>query len=194
MSTVAIAAYGAGNIASVTNALERLGIKATLASDSDAISRADKVIFPGVGHAGQAMAMLKQRQLVEAIRTFDRPLLGICLGMQMLGTYSEEGSTKGIGNFDFEVKRFNTTLKVPHMGWNSIANPTGKLFEGIPEETYFYFVHSYYVPLTPCTAACCCYDFAFSAAVEQGNTFGVQFHPEKSGDAGMQLLENFFRL
>ena len=194
MSTVAIAAYGAGNIASVTNALERLGIKAILATDSDTLSKADKVIFPGVGHACQAMAMLKQRQMVEAIRTFDRPLLGICLGMQMLGTYSEEGDTKGIGNFDFEVKRFNTTLKVPHMGWNSIANPTGKLFGGIPEETYFYFVHSYYAPLNHCTAATCQYDFAFSAAVEQGNTFGVQFHPEKRGDAGMQMLENFLRL
>lgn len=194
MSTVAIAAYGAGNIASVTNALGRLGVKSILATYRDDISRADKVIFPGVGHAGQAMAMLKQRQLVEAIRTFDRPLLGICLGMQMMGTYSEEGSTKGIGKFDFEVKRFNTTLKIPHMGWNSITHPTGKLFAGISEETYFYFVHSYYVPITPCTAATCRYDFAFSAAVEQGNTFGVQFHPEKSGDAGMQLLENFVRL
>jgi len=194
MSKIAIAAYGAGNTASVTNALERLGVKAILATDSNAISRADKVIFPGVGHAGQAMAMLKQRQMVEAIRKFNRPLLGICLGMQMLGAHSEEGNTNGIGNFDFEVKRFETTLKIPHMGWNSISNPTGKLFEGIPEETYFYFVHSYYVPLSQNTAASCRYDFVFSAAVEQGNTFGVQFHPEKSGDAGMQLLENFLRL
>ncbi len=194
MSTVAIAAYGAGNIASVTNALKRLGTKAILASDSKAISMADKVIFPGVGHARQAMEMLKQHQMVEAICTFEKPLLGICLGMQMLGTYSEEGNTKGIGNFDFEVNRFKTSLKIPHMGWNSIINPIGKLFKGIPEETYFYFVHSYYVPINENTTSSCSYDFAFSAAVEKENTFGVQFHPEKSGDAGMQLLENFLML
>lgn len=194
MSKVAIAAYGAGNLASVVNALERLGANATIATNANELLAADRVIFPGVGHASQAMTMLKERGLSKAIVNFKQPLLGICLGMQLLGKRSEEGSTTGIGALNFEVKRFDVSLKIPHMGWNTIQEPRGKLFEGIPSETFFYFVHSYYVPVTPTTTACCTYEISFTAAVEQNNFFGVQFHPEKSGDAGMQLLKNFLKL
>jgi imidazole glycerol phosphate synthase, glutamine amidotransferase subunit len=194
MSKVAIAAYGAGNLASVVNALERLGANAVIATNANELLAADRVIFPGVGHATQAMTMLKERSLSEAIGDFKQPLLGICLGMQLLGKRSEEGNTTGIGALNFEVKRFDVSLKIPHMGWNTIQEPRGKLFDGIPSETYFYFVHSYYVPVIPTATARCTYEFSFAAAVEQGNFFGVQFHPEKSGDAGMQLLENFLKL
>lgn len=194
MSKVAIAAYGAGNLASVVNALDRLGANATIATNAKELLAANKVIFPGVGHATQAMTMLKERGLSEAIGDIKQPLLGICLGMQLLGKRTEEGNTTGIGALNFEVKRFDVNLKIPHMGWNTIQEPRGKLFEGIPSETYFYFVHSYYVPVIPTTTARCTYVIPFAAAVEQDNFFGVQFHPEKSGDAGMQLLENFLKL
>ncbi len=190
-----IISYGAGNVASVENALKRLGESSFVSSDIKELSKADRLIFPGVGHAQRAMGALMERGIDKFLENYNRPVLGICLGMQLLGIYSEEGETKALGLIDFEVKKFTGQLKVPHTGWNSISIATpNPLFKGIDCGTYFYFVHSYFAPLCSNTIATCNYGTDFTAAVCQNNYYGVQFHPEKSGDAGMQLLQNFFRL
>lgn len=191
--------YNAGNIASVKNAFLRLGIALEGASDPDELHAADKLIFPGVGHARPAMEVLKNNGLADAIKEFRGPVLGICLGMQLMASLSEEGNTAGLGVFPEKIRRFGngttgTALKVPHMGWNDVFQTRGPLFRGIPDGSHYYFVHSYYMELSPAAIALSHYGTRFSAAIERNNFFGVQFHPEKSGEAGMTLLQNFIEL
>ena len=189
---VVIIDYGAGNTMSVILALQRLGIAAILSSDPGVIRHADKVIFPGVGHARPAMEALRERGLDRLIPTLTQPLLGICLGMQLLCSYSEEGDTPCLGVFDQRVRLFPPQQKVPHMGWNT-ATVVAKPSSIFPEDWY-YFVHSYYVPVCENTTLGCNYILEFSAAMQRDNFYAVQFHPEKSGDAGQLLLERFLKL
>ena len=191
--SVAIIDYGAGNIQSIRFALERLGVSATLSSNPETIQTASHVIFPGVGEASSAMAKLKSTQLYTLIPELTQPVLGICLGMQLMCTSSEEGNTTGLGIFDTEVVRFSTTRNVPHMGWNKVKG-SGVLFEKIPNDSYFYLVHSYYAIPNIYTVGHCLYDINFAAAMAKNNFFGTQFHPEKSGAMGAQLLQNFLSL
>ena len=184
--------YGAGNVFSVATALERLGVRSALTSDPDVIRRAERVIFPGVGQAGQAMERLVRTGLDEVIPRLTVPVLGICLGMQLMCARSEEGQTEGLGIFPLDVKKFGGGVKVPHMGWNNLTELKGPLFKGLGEEApRMYFVHSYYVPVSGFSAAVCDYGFAFSAALEKDNFFGCQFHPEKSSAMGQAVLKNF---
>jgi glutamine amidotransferase len=191
---IAIIDYGAGNIRSVKYALDRIGASSVLTGDPEVISNAAKVIFPGVGEARSAMTTLKKNGLARLIPELQQPVLGICLGMQLLCEFSEEGNTPGMGIFQVEVKRFRTDLKVPHIGWNTIFDLQTALFEKIPENTYTYFVHSYYVPENEHTIASTEYGLRFSSALRKKNFFATQFHPEKSGDAGEQILKNFLNL
>jgi glutamine amidotransferase len=192
---VVIIKYNAGNIRSVDYALGRLGVQAEITDDTDAIRAADRVIFPGVGEAATTMAYLKERGLDRLIAELSMPVLGICLGQQLMCRWSEERETPCIGIFDQPVAHFPSgALKVPHMGWNSLTGMKGPLFRDVPEGSYVYFVHSYYVPLCRETAAACEYMFSFSAALQKDNFFATQFHPEKSGEAGQQILLNFIRL
>ena len=191
---IALIDYGAGNIRSVQNALTRLGTSATLTRDHALIMGADKVIFPGVGAAGHAMQQLQETGLDKVIPLLRQPVLGICLGMQLMCAHSEEGDTAALGIFPERVQRFPATGKVPHMGWNSCSGLRGPLFAGIPEETDFYFVHSYYASQGADTSASCAYLLPFSAALWRDNFHGVQFHPEKSSAAGQRLLLNFLNL
>ncbi len=191
---IKIVHYKAGNIASVQNALQRLGIEARLAVSPKDIQDADKLIFPGVGHARPAMEILRQQGLDDAIREFNGPVLGICLGMQLMTASSEEGNIRGLGLFSGKIKRFTGNLKVPHMGWNSLYALRGPLFKSVPENSHVYFVHSYYLPRGDQAIALCCYDQPFTAAISHNQFFGLQFHPEKSGKAGMQILQNFIDL
>lgn len=187
--------YGAGNVFSVATALERLGVRSALTSDPDVIRRAERVIFPGVGQAGQAMERLVRTGLDEVIPRLTMPVLGICLGMQLMCARSEEGQTEGLGIFPLDVKKFGDGVKVPHMGWNNLTELKGPLFKGLGEEApRMYFVHSYYVPVSGFSAAVCDYGFAFSAALEKDNFFGCQFHPEKSSAMGQAVLKNFLKL
>lgn len=187
--------YGAGNVFSVATALERFGVRSALTSDPDVIRRAERVIFPGVGQAGQAMERLVRTGLDEVIPRLTVPVLGICLGMQLMCARSEEGQTEGLGIFPLDVKKFGGGVKVPHMGWNNLTELKGPLFKGLGEEaTRMYFVHSYYVPVSGFSAAVCDYGFAFSAALEKDNFFGCQFHPEKSSAMGQAVLKNFLKL
>ncbi len=187
--------YGAGNVFSVATALERLGVRSVLTSDPDVIRRAERVIFPGVGQAGQAMERLVRTGLDEVIPRLTVPVLGICLGMQLMCARSEEGQTEGLGIFPLDVKKFGGGVKVPHMGWNNLTELKGPLFKGLGEEApRMYFVHSYYVPVSGFSAAVCDYGFAFSAALEKDNFFGCQFHPEKSSAMGQAVLKNFLKL
>ena len=196
----AILKYNAGNVQSVQFALERLGESSILTDDPAALRQARRVIFPGVGEAASAMAYLHSRGLDEVLLSLQQPVLGICLGMQLFCRYSEENDTNCLGIFDTEVKLFqpdeqNQHLKVPHMGWNTLEQLQGPLFEGIPEQSWVYFVHSYYASLAPQqTAATCHYGHPFAAALQKDNFYGVQFHPEKSGAAGQRILENFLRM
>ena len=194
MSKVAILSYGAGNVASVQNALERLGINSFISDKPNELMNADKLIFPGVGHATHAMENIRRKKLDAVLKSFKRPILGICLGMQLMGKASEEGSTLGLNLIDFNVKLFRIPEKVPHMGWNSIELVENPLFKGIPNGSYFYFVHSYYAELSSDTIATCNYSIPFTAAVCKGNRVGVQFHPEKSGEVGIEVLRNFTQL
>lgn len=196
MSTpkIALIDYDAGNVQSVLFALQRLGYEAQLTHDPEVIRVADKVIFPGVGEAGSAMQKLKQTGLDTLIPKLTQPVLGICLGMQLLCSHSEEGDTKGLGVFDVDVKRFDNRMKVPQMGWNTIENLKGDLFRGLPEKSYMYLVHSYYVPLHKNTVAESDYGLRFSVALQKDNFYGVQFHPEKSAEAGSILLKNFIEI
>ncbi len=194
MSKVAIIDYGAGNTKSIEFALNRLGVSALLSSNPGEIRQADKVIFPGVGQAAAAMKKLEETGLNTMIPQLKQPVLGICLGMQLLCNFSEEGSTYGFGVFDTEVKRFPDGIKVPQIGWNTIFELRGPLFKGIPEHEYMYSVHSYYA--APCkeTAAMGRYELNYAAALQKNNYFGVQFHPEKSGKTGARILSNFLEI
>ena len=194
METVIID-YGAGNVFSVATALERLGVRSALTSDPDVIRRAERVIFPGVGQAGQAMERLVRTGLDEVIPRLTVPVLGICLGMQLMCARSEEGQTEGLGIFPLDVKKIGGGVKVPHMGWHNLTELKGPLFKGLGEEApRMYFAHSYYVPVSGFSAAVCDYGFAFSAALEKDNFFGCQFHPEKSSAMGQAVLKNFLKL
>ncbi len=186
--------YGAGNIKSIQFAFKRLGVEAVLTNNRNDILSADKVIFPGVGEASSAMSKLKESKLDNLIPTLKQPVLGICLGMQLMCNSTEEGKTKGLGIFDTEVRRFSNQVKVPQMGWNTVTNLKSGLFNGIKDSSYMYLVHSYYAELCPQTIASTFYNLEYASAVENDNFYGVQFHPEKSAEAGEQLLKNFLAL
>jgi glutamine amidotransferase len=188
--------YNAGNIQSVLFALERIGMEGMVTDDPFLIQSADKVIFPGVGEASSAMNYLRDRKLDQLIRELKQPVLGICLGLQLMCKYSEENKTECLGIFDTEVKKFNVEsgLKVPQIGWNKVEDTSEPLFKGIFEEPYCYFVHSYYAELCAETAAVTEYGVRFSSALGKNNFYGVQFHPEKSAAAGEHILKNFIQL
>lgn len=216
---IAIVKYNAGNIQSVQFALQRLGIEAIWTDDPDLLRTADKVIFPGVGEASSAMRYLRERGLDGVLRNLQQPVLGICLGLQLFCRHSEEGDTPCLGIFDVEVRRFHGTaarrkvpnsssntqidhidhidpihLKVPHMGWNTLAALRGPLFEGLRDDNYVYFVHSFYAALHSGAIARTDYGVPFSAALQRDNFYAVQFHPEKSGPMGQRILKNFLNL
>jgi imidazole glycerol-phosphate synthase subunit HisH len=183
--------YGAGNIQSIMFAIERLGFKAVLSNDPDEIKATDKVIFPGVGEASYAMRRLRESGLDALIPTLKQPVLGICLGMQLMCNQSEEGNTQGLGIFDVDVVKFSPKVKVPQMGWNTIYNLKSDLFTGIAENEYMYLVHSFYAPICAETIATTNYELEYASALQKDNFYGTQFHPEKSGDVGEQILKNF---
>ena len=191
---LSIVNYGAGNIKSIQFAFQRLGINAILTDNPEDIIESEKVIFPGVGEASTAMAKLKQSGLDKLIPQLKQPVLGICLGMQLMCKHTEEGNTHGLGIFDVNVKRFSNKVKVPQMGWNTITNLKSDLFKGIKEKEYMYLVHSYYAEQCRESIATSDYEIEYASAVENDNFFGVQFHPEKSSKAGEQLLINFLKL
>lgn len=194
---VAIIDYNAGNIRSVENALRRLGVEPLLTADHDVICRADKVVFPGQGEASSTMGFLREKGLDEVIRNLKQPTLGICIGMQLMCRHSEEGDTDCLGIFDVEVRRFQSQRhedKIPQMGWNTISHTKGPLYDGFIKEEYVYFVHSYYVPLCPWTAAETNYIQPYSASICKDNFYATQFHPEKSGKVGERILQNFLNL
>ena len=186
--------YGAGNIQSIKFAIKRLGYNAVLSDNEQEILNADKVIFPGVGEASSAMQKLKATGLDKVIPTLKQPVLGICLGMQLMCKYSQEGSTQGLNIFDCDVLKFNNTVKVPQIGWNQIENLKSNLFKGISEKEYMYLVHSYYVPLNNDAIATTKYGIKYASALQHNNFYGVQFHPEKSSEAGALILKNFLEL
>lgn len=191
---VVIIDYGAGNIQSIKFALERLGYEGVLSSEAEEIMSADKVIFPGVGEASSAMRKLKSTGLEKVIPKLTQPVLGICLGMQLMCNSSEEGETRGLGIFDVDVIHFEKDLKVPHIGWNRIKDLKTPLFEGVAEQEFVYLVHSFYAPVCSETIAKCDYGVNYSSALNKNNFYGVQFHPEKSSEAGEKILENFLKL
>lgn len=194
---VAIVKYNAGNIRSVDYALRRLGVEASVTADKEELMSADKVIFPGVGEAKNTMEYLRNSRLDELIKGLRQPVLGVCLGMQLMCAYSEEGEVDCLGIFDAEVKRFvpqRHADKVPHMGWNTIRTQGEELFAGFIREEFVYFVHSFYVPVHEFTAAQTVYVHPFSAALHKGNFYATQFHPEKSGETGERILRNFLDL
>jgi len=200
LKQVAIIKYNAGNIRSVLFALERLSVQATVTDDHDFIRQSSHVIFPGVGAANSAMPYLQERGLDVLMRSLTQPFLGICLGMQLMCSHSEEGYTPCLGMFDIAVKKFPAVdaagqrLKTPHMGWNSLYNLQSPLMKDVKEADYVYFVHSYYAELSKETIATCHYGLPFSAALQQNNFYGVQFHTEKSAGPGEQILKNFLAL
>lgn len=193
---IAIVDYKMGNLRSVENALKRLGAEFTVTADADVIRAADRVLLPGVGNAAEAMQNLREAGLVDVIRSLRRPVLGICVGMQVMCRHSEEGDVDCLGIFDARVRKFQPSaeLKVPHMGWNRIGNLESKLFKGLDGGSYVYFVHSYYPALCPDTIATTTHGVMFSAALKYENFYGTQFHPEKSGDVGERIIENFLKL
>lgn len=194
---VAIIKYNAGNIYSVDYALKRLGINPVITADKEQIQKADKVIFPGVGEAYTTMEYLKEHQMVELIRNLEQPVLGICLGMQLMCRHSEEGDADCLGIFDVDVKKFISDKhedKIPHMGWNTISDLKGGLFTRGLENKFVYFVHSFYVPTNTYTAATTDYILPFSASLHKDNFYATQFHPEKSGSVGEEILRNFINM
>lgn len=191
---IAILKYNAGNICSVAFALQRLGVEAIVTGDPDVLRQADKIIFPGVGAAGPAMAHLRGMQLDEVICNFHKPFLGICLGMQLMCDFSEEGKVDCLGIFPQKVRRFEGMDRLQHVGWSQVRKLRSPLFAGIGENEYQYFVHGYYAEISTSTIATTNYETAFSAALQRDNFYGVQFHPEKSGAAGQQILQNFLAL
>ena len=199
---IAIIKYNAGNVQSVLYALQRLGVNAVVTDDPEEITGADKVIFPGVGNASSAMEHLKKTGLDKVIVSLQQPVLGICLGLQLMCNQSEEGDTKCLGIFDVMVKKFQNSLqsensssfKIPQMGWNTITNLSSPLFNGIKENSFVYYVHSYYAELSSKTIATTDYIIPYSAAIQQDNFYGVQFHSEKSADTGIQIISNFLKI
>ncbi len=191
---IVIIDYEAGNVQSVKYALERLGVNAEISNCETTIRKADKVIFPGVGEASWAMKKLKETGLDKLIPQLKQPVLGICLGMQLMCEETEEGDTKGLGIFPVETLRFPPEDKVPHMGWNQISIKSGDLFENVKMDSFVYFVHSYYVPVNEFTASETNYIRPFSASLQKDNFYACQFHPEKSGEIGQQVLSNFINL
>ena len=191
---IVIINYGVGNIQSIKFAIERLGFEVVLSNDWKEIKAADRVIFPGVGEASFAMKMLIDSGLDVLIPTLKQPVLGICLGMQLMCNKSEEGNTTGLGIFDVDVIKFTPKVKVPQMGWNQIYNLKSLLFKGINENEYMYLVHSFYVPLCLEAIATTDYEVEYASALKKDNFYGTQFHPEKSGDVGEQILSNFLKL
>jgi glutamine amidotransferase len=191
---LAIIKYNAGNVQSVNYALQRLNISATLTDDADEILSADKIIFPGVGAAAPAMNYLKEKNLDALIKNIKQPFFGVCLGMQLLCNYSEEGNTKCLGVFNQNVKKFTGNEKIPQMGWNNIYDLKSPLFKDVDENAYMYFVHSYYAELSENTIAKTMYMAEYSAALQKDNFYAVQFHPEKSSAAGEKILKNFVEL
>ena len=191
---VAIIDYDAGNVQSLKFALNKLGVNSILTKDKELISKSDKVIFPGQGAAKNAMNKLHINDLVDLIPKLKQPVLGICLGMQLLFEKTEEGNVKGLGIIKGYVKKFSEKVKVPQMGWNTLENLESKLFNNINEGEYMYLVHSYYVPIVPETIGISEYDLKYSIAVKKNNFYGVQFHPEKSSFSGNKLLNNFLKL
>lgn len=186
--------YGAGNIKSIQFAFKRLGYDAILSNDPEEIKAADKVIFPGVGEASSAMVKLKESELDQLIPNLKQPVLGICLGMQLMCLHTEEGDTEGLGIFQTKVKRFSNNVKVPQMGWNVIKDLKSNLFKGIKENEYMYLVHSYYAEHCNETIAATDYQINYASALRHENFYGTQFHPEKSGNEGAKILENFLDL
>ena len=191
---IAIVQYNAGNISSVKNAVERLGYDCVISGDAQILRNASKVIFPGVGEASSAMSYLKERDLDKVIQSLTQPVLGICLGLQLLCKHTEEGNTDCMGIFDASVRKFPATDIVPHMGWNSLVNMQGDLFRGIEHDRDVYFVHSYYAEPSPSGIAECRYILPFSAAMRKDNFYAVQFHPEKSASVGENILRNFLSM
>ncbi|MGO4773039.1 imidazole glycerol phosphate synthase subunit HisH [Flavobacterium sp. W22_SRS_FK3] len=191
---IVIINYGAGNIQSMMFAIERLGFKAVLSNNPEEIQQADKVIFPGVGEASYAMRKLKESGLDGLIPNLKQPVLGICLGMQLMCNSSEEGDTKGMGIFDVDVIKFTPKVKVPQMGWNQIYNLKSDLFKGISENEFMYLVHSFYAPNCAETIATTNYELEYASALQKDNFYGTQFHPEKSGAVGEKILENFLKM
>ena len=191
---IVIINYGAGNIQSIKFAIQRLGYEAILSDDAEEIKTADKVIFPGVGEASSAMEKLKATGLDKLIPTLKQPVLGICLGMQLMCNYCEEGNTQGLRIFDADVIKFDASEKVPQIGWNQIENLNSDLFKGIKENEYMYLVHSFYVPLNIEAIATTEYGIKYASALQKDNFYGTQFHPEKSSKAGAKILKNFLEL
>lgn len=191
---IVIINYGAGNIQSIKFAMKRLGFDALLSSDISEIQHADKVIFPGVGEASSAMKKLRDSGLDKIIPTLKQPVLGICLGMQLMCNLSKEGNTQGLGIFDVDVVRFDAHVKVPQIGWNQITNLKSQLFKGINEKEHIYLVHSFYAPVCSETIAECEYGISYSAALQKDNFYGTQFHPEKSSTVGENILSNFLNM
>jgi glutamine amidotransferase len=191
---IAIIKYNGGNVSSVQNALSRLDVDSVITDDFETIRNADKIIFPGVGEASSTMDLLRQKGLDKLIPTLQQPVLGICLGMQLMCGRNEEGNTFGMGIFDIKVKKFPPLDLVPHMGWNTFRNINSPLFSEIEPENDVYFVHSYYCELSPYTTSVCDYILPFSASLQKDNFFAVQFHPEKSGSIGNKILTNFLKL
>ena len=194
---VALIKYNAGNIYSVVNAVKRLGITPEVTDSAEDIMKADRVLFPGQGEAKSTMAYLRDHHLDDLIRNLKQPVLGICIGQQLMCRHSEEGNVDCLGIFDTDVKKFQPSRhedKVPHMGWNTLENLSGPLFQDLNEKDFVYFVHSYYVPVTPYTTATTNYIVPFSASLQKDNFFATQFHPEKSGSIGERILQNFIDL
>ena len=191
---IVILNYGAGNIQSIQFALNRLGFEGVLSNNHEEILSADKVIFPGVGEASSAMKKLKESGLDKLIPQLKQPVLGICLGMQLMCNFSEEGNTEGLGIFDDNVIKFTPKVKVPQMGWNTIYNLKSDLFNGISENEFMYLVHSFYVPNSENSIALTNYEVEYCSALQKNNFYGVQFHPEKSGKFGEQILNNFLKI
>jgi imidazole glycerol-phosphate synthase subunit HisH len=191
---IAILKYNAGNIKSVQNALMRLGCESIITDNPSELLSSDKVIFPGVGEASSAMLYLRQRGLDQTLLSLKQPVLGICLGLQLMCRYSEESDTNCLGIFDSDVRLFPPTDKIPHMGWNDFLTAKGDLFKGIALEDDVHYVHSYYAEISSCTSATCDYIVPFSAAMESENFYATQFHPEKSADIGEKILQNFLSL
>ncbi|MFP3831271.1 imidazole glycerol phosphate synthase subunit HisH [Chryseobacterium sp. SIMBA_028] len=191
---IAIIKYNGGNVSSVQNALNRLQADSVITDDPEVILKADKVIFPGVGEASSTMKLLKEKGLDLLIPSLKQPVLGICLGMQLMCKANEEGNTEGMGIFDINVKRFPPQGLVPHMGWNTVAEQSSSLFSGIEKGDDVYFVHSYYCEISDFTTSICDYILPFSASLQKDNFYAMQFHPEKSGSIGRQILKNFINL
>jgi len=191
---IAIVKYNAGNITSVKNAVERLGYSCVVTDDETILKQAEKVIFPGVGEASSAMNYLKEKGLDKVIKILTQPVLGICLGQQLLCKFSEEANTECLGVFEATVKKFEQKLKVPHVGWNNISELNSELYNGISADENFYFVHSFYTEISKGTTAICDYIVPFSASMQKDNFYATQFHPEKSSSVGEKVLLNFLKL